>query len=179
MGRPRKNESEEFFIGDNSKIKHSFSKVKVPFFNKVTLRVEIGKDKSGKSLYATTEQIMHESQKTEYEVINSEPLTISISDICPDCKKPGIPKIERKSNKYDYHARAGSALFDKPTHKVQVDRQDEYRLTYDHKVKDKLHKCVIAKFDQNQFLFRSNSQKINELQEHFFPQCIQWLKKLP
>jgi len=178
MGRPRENKSEEFSIVNNV-VKHSFSKVKVPFFHKVTCKVEISKDNSGQPIYATTEKIINKSQEKDFDVINSEPFTIALADLCPNCHTLGIPKVDRKSNQYDYHARAISPLFRKEgEHKTKVNRADEYRLVYDHKVDGKLHKCIIATFDSDNFLFKNNSNKINELHKHFFPYCAEWINKI-
>jgi len=178
MGRNRKNKSEEFHIANNQ-AKHSFSKVKVPFFQIVTIKVKISEDKNAQPIYGTTEKIIHESQKTDFDVINSEQLTIALSNLCPDCHKLGIPKIERKSNQYDYHARAISPLVRKEgEHKTKVNRADEYRLTFDHTIDGKLHKCIIATFDQNNFLFKPNSNKINELHKTYFPHCADWINKI-
>ena len=104
---------------------------------------------------------------------------MALSDACPDCRIIGIPKIEKKSNKYDYHARAISPLVrQKEEHKTRVNRADEYRLTYDHKVDGKLHKCVVATIDQDTFLLKQNSEKINKLHKHYFPYCAEMINKI-
>ena len=88
-------------------------------------------------------------------------------------------KIEKRSNKYDYHVRSGSPYFREPgTEKTPVNRPDEYFLTYDHKINGKLKKCKIAPFDKNHMLFKLTPNKINELHKHFFPYCAEWMKNL-
>ena len=178
MGRPRKNKTEDFFVANNHKEKHGLSHVLVPFFYKITCKVQIGNNDKGEPIYGTTGQTIHESQKKDFDVIHSEQLTIPLPDLCPECRMLGIPKIDKKSNRFDYHARAVSPYSTRPAHKIPVNRSDDYRLTYDHKVDDKLQKCIIATFDSTSFLFKPNSNKINELHKHFFPYCAKWMEKL-
>ncbi len=190
MGRHRKNKSEEFFIANNYEVKHNLSHVKIPFFLKVIYKVKISEDNNGKPIYGTTDQIVRylhytkdeitkKFQEKGMEVINFEKVTIPFPDLCPQCRTSGIPKIEKKSNKYDYHLRAGSPYFrESGTQRTEVNRPDEYWLTYDHKINGKLKKCKIAKFDKNHMLFKHTPNKINELHKHFFPYCAEWMKKL-
>jgi len=190
MGRNRKNKSEEFFISNNFEIKHNLSQVKIPFWVNVTYKVKVSEDNDGKPIYGTTDQIVRylhytkdeitkKFQEKGFEVINFEQVTVPFPDLCPQCRKIGIPKIEKYSNKYDYHPRRGSPMFRKSgTEKTEVNRPDQYYLTYDHKINGKLKKCKIAKFDINHMLFINAPNKINEIHKHFFPYCVEWMKKL-
>jgi len=190
MGRNRKNKSEEFFTSNNFEIKHNLSQVKIPFWVNVTYKVKVSEDNDGKPIYGTTDQIVRylhytkdeitkKFQEKGFEVINFEQVTVPFPDLCPQCRKIGIPKIEKYSNKYDYHPRRGSPMFRKSgTEKTEVNRPDQYYLTYDHKINGKLKKCKIAKFDINHMLFINAPNKINEIHKHFFPYCVEWMKKL-
>ncbi len=190
MGRHRKNKSEEFFIANNYEVKHNLSHVKIPFFLKVIYKVKISEDNNGKPIYGTTDQIVRYLHYTKDEItkkfqekglkiINFEQVTVPFPDLCPQCRRIGIPKIEKYSNKYDYHPRRGSPMFrESGTQKTKVNRPDQYYLTYDHKINGKLEKCKIAEFDKNHMLFKLTSNKINEIHKHFFPYCAEWMKKL-
>jgi len=184
MGRHRKNKSEEFFIANNYEVKHNLSHVEIPFFLKVIYKVKISEDNNRKPIYGTTDQIVRYLDYTKDEitkkfqekgikVINFESVTIPFPDLCPQCHRTGIPKIEKKSNKIDYHYNVTQ-----DSHKIVVNRPDEYWLTYDHKINGKLKKCKIAKFDKNHMLFKHSPSKINEIHKHFFPYCAEWMKKL-
>ena len=188
MGRHRKNKTEKITIAHNP-VEHNISHLKIPFFLKVTYKEKISEDNNGKPLYGTSDEIVRYShftkdeitkqfQEKSLEVINFEEVTIRFPDMCPQCHTLGIPKIEKKSNKYDYHIRSGYG-FHKPlgTSKTEVNRHDEYWLTYDHKINDELKKCRIAKFDKNHMLFITSKNKINELHKHFFPYFIEEMKK--
>jgi len=186
MGRYRKNKSEEFII-DNSETKHPLSEIKIPFWLKATYK----EMKDGKPIYAgttdqpvrylhyTKDEIIKHFQKKGLEIISFEEIVMPITDLCEKCHNIGIPKIEKYSNKYDYKPRRASPYFRKEgTQKTEVNRPDEYYLTYDHKIDGKLKKCKIAKFDKNHMLFINSSNRIIELHKHFFPYCAEWMKKL-
>ncbi len=180
MARPFKNSCEEITISSIKDRKFGLWQVKTPFFTKVTFKDKIGKDYDGKSIYGTGWEIVNKpiSKKDEIikkflekgmKVINIEEYCIPFLDICPLCgHNTGIPKIEKKSNKFDYHFRVI-----KDTHKTKTERHDEYRLIYQHKN----NKCVIIQFDKNHFLFKKNPKKNIELEKHFFPMCLEWVEK--
>lgn len=186
MGRHTKNDSEESSIAWIKNSEFKLFKVKTPFFSKVTFKIVVGIDKKGKEYHATSDEIVKHSisEKNKIikefrdkgmEVINIEENAIKFPDICEKCHRKGIPKIEKKSNKYDYHSRVLHTFTEDSKHKIEVNRPDEHWLTYDHNKKPK--KCRIAKFDKNHFLFK-NPNRLNELHKHFFPYCIKWMKKL-
>ena len=189
MGRKRVNNSEEFTLGDNPKI-NNLTYLKIPFFKKVTFKEKISEDNNGKAIFGTGEQIVRYSKSTKekitkqfqeksLDVINFEDVTVRIPELCPQCRKLGISKIEKKSNKYDYHSRSGSSLFkDSQKPRKETKRQDEYWLTYDHKTNGKLKKCRIAKFNKTNMTFVNSKNKINELHKHFFPYFLEQLKKI-
>jgi len=185
MARPRKDKFEETSIGFEKGTEHELVYVSTPFFVKVTYKVKISEYNNGKPIYGTTDVILKKSISDEKEikkefrkkgkkVIKIEAHTIPMPNICEKCHKKGMPRIERKSNKWDYHARAGSPFFRKEKERTEVKRRDEYWLIYDH---GKGKKCRIAQFDKNHFLFKPSKNKINELHKHFFPFYLEWLKK--
>ena len=185
MARPRKDRFEETSIGFKKETEHEIVYVSVPFFVKVTYKVKVSEDKDGIILCGTTETILKKSISDEKEikkefrekgkkVVKIEENTIPFPNICEKCHKKGIPRIERKSNKFDYHSRTPDTLTEPPKHKIETKRRDEYWLIYDH---GKSKKCRIAQFDKNHFLFKLSKNKINELHKHFFPYYLEWLKK--
>jgi len=186
MARPRKDKFEETSIGFEKGTEHELVYVSTQFFVKVTYKEKIGEYNDGKPIYGTTDVILKKSISDEKEikkefrekgkkVIKIEENTIPFPNICEKCHKKGIPRIERKSNKWDYHARMISPITEEPKHKIETKRRDEYWLIYDHRTESK--KCRIAQFDKNHFLFKSSKNKINELHKHFFPFYLEWLKK--
>ena len=181
MTRPRKDKFEETSIRFEKETEHELVYVSTPFFVKVTYKEKIGEYNDGKQIYGTTETILKRSISDEKEikkefrekgknVIKIEEHAIPFPNICEKCHTKGIPRIERKSNKIDYHYRVESE-----SHKNKTNRREEYWLIYDHRKESK--KCRIAQFDKNHFLFKLPKNKISELHKHFFPFYLGWLKK--
>jgi len=176
--RPRKDKFEETSIGFRKGTEHELVYVSSPSFSKVTFKTKISEYLDGKPVYGTSDQIirsLHTStdiikklfREKNAEVIKIEKSTISMSNICEKCHERGIPRIEKKSNKIDYHARAGRG------HRFETNRLDEYWLIYDHKTK----KCRIAQYDINHNLFKTSKNRIKKLYKHFFPFYLEWLKR--
>jgi len=176
MGRNRKNKFDECSIRFETGTEFERNHVKVPFFTNVTYKTPITKDKQ---YYGTTTVLIKKdiSEKDEIikafekdgnnEVLNVEPFTIQFSDLCPVCNRKGVPKVEPKNNKFDYHYRSGTN-----THKTFVNRPDEYWLCYDHETKPK--KCRVAKWDKNHFAFTKKGKIYTKLRKYFFPKYIEW-----
>ena len=186
MGRPFKNNCEEIYIGSIRDRKFGLWQVKTPFYTKVTFKEKLGKYNDGKPIYGTGWEIKNKSisKKDEIikeflekgkEVINIEEFCIPFLDICPLCgHNKGTPKIEKKSNKYDYYLKAGSPLPEESRRqKNEVNRPDEYRLIYKHKN----YTCILSQFDKNNFLFKKNPKRNIELEKQFFPMCLEWVEK--
>ena len=179
MGRKRKNEFEESSIRFESGMEFQLNHVKVPFWVNITYKEKIGEYNDGKSIYGTTTimnkrdisekyEIIKELQKDGYrEVLNVEEYTIRFSDLCPNCNRKGIPKVERKSNIIDYHTRAETGSHNNPTN-----RPDEYWLCYDHK--EKPYKWRVAKWDKDRFTFIKYNKVYNKLRKYIFPHYIGW-----
>ena len=185
MGRYRKNKFEEASIRFEAGTEFELNQVKTPFWVNVTYKEPISEDKNGKKLYGTTtvlikkdisekDEIFKAFQKDGKKVINIEEFTFRFADLCPNCNRKGVPKIERKSNKFDYHTRAIAPLTELPKHKVTTNRPDEYWLTFDHETKPK--KCRIAQWDKNHFLFKKKGKAYTELLKYTIPYYVAWQK---
>jgi len=183
MGRNRKNKFEETSIRFEKGTEFELNQVKVPFWVNVTYKDPIGKYNDGKIIYGTATEIVKKDisekdeiikavQKEGRIVLNVEEFTIRFSDLCPNCNRKGIPKVERKSNKFDYHAREINPFTEEPKHKVPTNRPDEYWLCYDHETKPK--KCRIAQWDKNNFLFKKNGKAYTELLKYMMPHYVEW-----
>jgi len=186
MARPRKDKFEETSIGFEKGTEHEIVHVSIPFWVNVTFKTPVGKGENGKIYYGTHSEVWKESafdekvnkkefQKKGMKVIKIEDATTRLPNICEKCHKKGIPRIERKSNRIDYHARAIDPLTESPNHNVKTNRRDEYWLIYDHKTESK--KCRVAQFDKNHFLFKQSHNRTNRLDKHFFPHYLEWIKK--
>jgi len=177
--RPRKDKFEETSIGFEKGTEHELVYVSNPSFSKITYKVKVSEDLNGKALYGISDQTIRTLHYTDDEVkklfrekdmivTKIEKATIPLPNICEKCHEKGTPRIERKSNKKDYHYRSKT-----DSSKTETNRPDEYWLIYDHKPK----KCRIAQFDKNHFLFKNSKNRIIELHKHFFPFYLEWLKK--
>ena len=185
MARPRKDKFVETTINFEEGTEFELVDVSVPSYVKKTYKIRTSEDTNGKPLYATTEiiikksisdkQIKKEFQEKDMTVIKTEEATIRFRNFCEKCQRNGTPIIERKSNKYDYHAREIDPLTEEPKHRIETNRPDDYWLIYYHKTAPK--KCRIMQFDINNFVFKSSKNNIREIYKHIFPQCIEWAKK--
>ncbi len=178
MGRNRKNKFEETSIRFEKGTEFELNQVKVPFWVNVTYKDPIGKNNDGKIIYGTATEIVKKDisekdeiikavQKEGRIVLNVEEFTIRFSDLCPNCNRKGIPKVERKSNKTDYHYRVKTRSI-----KTEISRPDEYWLCYDHETKPK--KCRIAQWDKNHFLFKKNGRVYTGLMKYMMPYYVEW-----
>ncbi len=181
-GRPRKNESNLCISIDNKhegSETYQVSKVKLPFYNKVIYKVKCSEDNDGNNLYAEAETYCNNFQHTKeeitkviekqsflgvnYKVVRFEPMEIRMKDECPNCHQLGIPKIDRKSNKKDYHARRDGIS------SVFTDRPDEYRLVYDHKTEQGVVKHVISTLDKIIIDFKKRGKSHAKTKANIFP----------
>ena len=189
-GRPRKNESFISASIDNyheGSEEYQVSKVKLPNYNKVIYKVKCSKDNNGKNLFAeeethcnnfqhTKEEVTKDIEKrsflgVNYKVIRFEPMEIPIKDECPTCHKIGIPKIDRKSNKIDYHVYSGG----KSNH--LTGRSDDYRLVYDHKIGKKTVKHVISTLDKVMLNFNKRGKTHIKTKANIFPFYLKAFQK--
>ena len=176
MARPRKDKFKEIRI-ESTQEELEVVDVSVPSFVKVTYKVKISEYNNGKPIYGITDHIfrsLHQTndeitkllQEKGMEVIKIENATIPLPNICEKCHEKGMPRIDKKPNKWDYHARTISPLTESPNHKVPTNRPDEHWLVYVHKTKPN---CRIAQFDKNHFLFIEPKRRKSNLRNHFYP----------
>ena len=150
---------------DNSKI-YEITKVKIPYFFKVTIRVTAGiytsgKNK-GKTIYATTDyQPCKKPFPKEWDIAEYKPIEIQFLNKCPKCSKEGRPRIYEKNNDDYTH-------YNKPNR-----REEEYRLIYNHKQEDgKVKQCIIAKFDKEHGIFTKTGKISKRVEDYIFPNYL-------
>lgn len=169
--RPRKDEFEEVSYAFRKGTEHELVQVSVPFWLNATIMDKYCCGTTTQLVryqyYSKDEIRKHLKEKFEFKVIKFEKATIKFPNICAKCHDKGIPRIEKKSNKIDYHERAGRG------HRFETNRSDEYWLVYDHQPK----KCRIARFDKNHFLFINPKNKMIQLHKHFFPFYLEMFAK--
>ena len=186
MGRNRKNESEESSIGSKPGTEFEVNQVKMPFWVNVTYQDKISEDNDGEPIYGTAEVlvkkdisekelIIKDFEKEGYKEISVKEFTVPFADLCPKCDRKGIPKIERKSNKFDYHARELAPLTEDSKHKTPTNRPDEFWLCYDHK--EKPTKCRVTKFDKNHLTFTNKGKVNHDIQKYILPYYVEWKQK--
>ena len=174
--RKRKDKFEEVSYRFEKGTEHELVQVSAPFWLNATIIDKFGCGTTTqlvRYLHYTKDEIRkHLKEKLEFKVIKFEEATIKFPNICAKCNEKGIPRIERKSNTIDYHARVST---DSETghHITPTNRPDEYWLVYDHQPK----KCRIARFDKNHFLFLTPKNKMIQLHKHFFPFYLEMFKK--
>ena len=153
---------------DNSKeqVDQYVTKVKLPFYVRVTIRENIAQDKGGTPHYATYEIIRKKpfygdlKEESLDNIVEIKPVELVFTNTCPQCGKEGRPRINEKNNK-DY------------THyKSDYDRE-EYRLMYNHKQEDgKVTICVIASFDKAHGIFTEKNWLSKRAHDCIFPNYL-------
>ncbi len=170
MGRPFKNETDDFF-GNDGIIRDKLITIELPKFNKITYQVKVGVDDDGKTHYATTDYVSNLPTPKDMEVIESKPHTMKLRDTCPNCHKQGRPRMARRPNNIDYHVRSHNVQ-----EKFQTNRPDDFTLTYSHKIDGKVKKCTIGKLDKNHLNIIKNGKVHEKLKKHIFPYFIKSMK---
>ena len=164
MARKYRNESYLSVSIDNQHDKqreHYISKVKIPYFFKVTLRENINADKKGKPIWGDYDIISKEPFPKEWDIVKNEPVEITFLNKCPKCGKEGRPRMDKK-NSDDY------THYNRPSN-----REEEYRLVYNHKTEDgKIKQCIIAKFDEKNGIFNKTGKISNRVTDYIFPNYL-------
>ena len=115
-------------------------------------------------------KIITEFENAGHKVLKIEPQTQKLTDLCPQCNRRGIPKIERVDTK-DRRRRVWRNKEEKPLPK----KPNEYWLTYDHKTKPK--KCRIQQFiHAPNPLYKKNMKKQINIKKYFFPHVLEKLQ---
>ena len=181
--RPLKDKFEEFSIDFTEESKFKVTHVSIPSWVKITYKTPISEAKNGRKIYGTTDIILRptnekelkkEFKKNNMTIIKREKATVQFQNFCKKCERKGIPRLEKKSNIIDYHARARPQFEELPKYRTLVDRPDEYWLIYYHKTPPT--KCRIVKFDINDYAFKSK-KNLQELYKHIFPISLGYEKK--
>jgi len=145
---------------------HNISKVKIPYFFKVSVQDKIGEYTSGKNkgnpIMGTQDfQPIKEPFPKEWDIVKYEPVEIVFLNKCPKCGKEGRPRIYKKNNEDYTH-------YNKPNR-----REEEYRLIYNHKQEDKTVKpCIVARFNQKDGIFTETGKVSNKVVDYVFPNYI-------
>jgi len=168
MARKYRNESYRSVSIDNQHDKqreHNISKVKIPYFFKVSVLDKIGEytsgKKSGKPILATEERISKEPFPKEWDIVKIEPVEIKFLNKCPKCGKEGRPRVDKKNNNDYTH-------YNRPSN-----REEEYRLIYNHKGEDKkVRPCIIAKFDGEHGVFTKTGKISKRVTDYIFPNYL-------
>lgn len=169
MGRKYTNKSEDFFI-NNSSNKTTLTHMKLPFFKKITFKENINADKKGIPIFAEGSFITNKPIPKNIQVVKIEDVTSRFYNECPNCHRLGHPRIDRKTNNWNYHYQANNNSIKNPSN-----RPDEYWLCYDHKTKP--IKCRVAKFDKNDGILTKKGQIFTKIIDYIFPYCVKPLKR--
>ena len=153
----RKNENETFLSSsiDNAHDEqqdHNVTKMKIPNFFNVTLRVNIGTHTSGKDtgepVTADFDIISKEPFPKDWNIVEIKSLTLMFTNTCPKCGQQGIPRINRKNTKDYTHYRN------------HPQGKEVHRLSYWHKVEGaKAKACYIASFNMNEIIDTRKGEK--------------------
>ncbi len=139
---------------------HNITKVKVPYFFTVSIRVKIGYYKNGKPIYATQDVVSKEPFPKEWDIAQTKPVEIIFLNKCPKCGKEGRPRVNKKDNTVHTH------------YESSYDRE-EYRLIYNHKQEDKKVKsCIIARFDKEHGIFTKTGKISKRVEDYIFPNYL-------
>jgi len=164
MARKYRNESYLSVSIDNQHDKqreHNISKVKVPYFFKVTIRENINADKKGKPIWGDYDIISKEPFPKELNIVNSKPVEITFLNKCPKCDKEGRPRVDKKNVEHYDHPRYASTM------------GEQYRLIYNHKDEDgKIKQCIIAKFDEEHGIFTKTGKISKRVTDYIFPNYL-------
>ena len=167
VARKYRNESIVAYNSDGQLEKsreHDITKVKIPYFFRVTVRTSVGLTINGKYDVhsATTDyQPVKEPFPKEWDIVEVNPVEITFLNKCPKCGKAGRPRIDKK-NKGNYHYP-----------RYDSNQEEEYRLIYNHKGEGKKVKpCIIAKFDVKYGIFDKTGKISTEVKDYIFPNYL-------
>jgi len=143
----------------------NITKVKMPFYFRVTIRDQIGIDNDGKPIYGTYEIIRKKPfyglLKDDPNIVATTPVEIVFTNKCGKCGKDGRPRIEQKNVEHYSHP------------KYPTNTKETYRLIYNHKQEDKtVTKCVIANFDKAHGIFTENDWLSKRAHDCIFPNYL-------
>ena len=179
MGRKPKNSFIEGTIAFKKGTEHKVYDVKLPSSVMVTYKIPISAKLDGSPIYGEStmfvykpisekKMIQKEIEKQGMKVIKIEPQIVKLTDLCPQCGRRGIPKIERKDTT-DNRTRT----WKNKEEKSRTKRSDEFWLSYDHKTFPK--KCrIVQAGNYPQPGFKKNERKNIDMRKYYFP----WVTKI-
>jgi disulfide oxidoreductase YuzD len=154
---------------DNSEeqVDQYVTKVKMPFYFKVTIRENISQDKDGTPHYTTYDIIRKKpfygdlKEESIDNIVEIKRVEIVFTNTCPQCGKEGRPRIDKKNTThYNYP-------------KYDDNTKEIYHLIYNHKQEDKtVTKCVIANFDKAHGIFTENDWLSKRAHDCIFPNYL-------
>lgn len=116
--------------------------IKIPFPVNLRIKPE-GKNVGSTSLvynipryYSEKDQIIMEGKAVGMNVLDVEQLSFTITDLCPKCKRRGIPSIQFKNTDSKYYTTAKN--FDKSRNSHVFKGKKKYWLVFSHKSTPKL-----------------------------------------
>jgi len=180
LGRKPKNQFTEHDIANIQDSQFKLFDVKLPFAVKVTYDELLNNDQENPITGTASEiiyksiseknEIILECEKLGFTIISVEPWSVKFTDICPDCRKPGVPRVEVK-NTIDKRHRTWK--YEEPHYLPK--RENEYWLVYYHKSsrsKCRIQQCIATPHPA----FKHNSRKQIDIEKYFFPYCLEWMK---
>ena len=181
MGRKPKNLYSVHNIANIQDSQFKLFEVKLPFAVEVTYEVVLNSDQKN-PITGRTSEIIYKPisdvndiflilKKLGYKLRDIEPWTVKLTDICPDCQKNGVPRVEVK-NTIDKRHRTWK--YEEP-HELPT-RDNEYWLVYYHKSsrsKCRIQQCIATPHPA----FKNNLRKQIDIEKYFFPRCLGWMKR--
>jgi len=184
VGRKPSSRYEDASIGFMEGSKFRLFDVDLPFGVKVTFQQSCGENIDGTKIYGTSEEILLDDISNKKTIIDHyekngcidvkvEKWATRFSDICPVCKKSGIPRIEHKNN---IDNRLRNWKFKEERKEPLPEKKKEYWLVYYHKKTHK--KCRVFKFIKHpRPAFKNNAKHNITIQKYMYPYCLEWMEK--
>ena len=181
MGRKTANQFMEGTIASEKGTEHKVYDVKLPNSVKVTYKIKVSAKLDGTPIFGETEmylprpvsektKIHEELKKNGINVVKIEPQIVKLSDLCPNCHRRGIPRIEKKDTT-DKRRRSWKNKDEKPITK----RPNEQWLIYVHKTKP--NKCRIQQAVNAPYAgFKKNLRKDIDMRKYYYPWVTEILK---
>ena len=146
-------------------IDQNLTKVQIPYYYRVSVRVYAGVYTSGpdegKPIYATQDIISKEPFPKEWDITETKPVTITLTNNCGKCGKDGRPTMQKKGKENYHHP------------KYTSNQKEEFRLIYNHKQLDSTVKqCVIASFDKADGVFTEKGKLSEKAHKLIFPNFL-------
>jgi len=180
MGRKPSNKFQETTIAFKKGTEFRLFDVKLPNSVIVTYQVQVSAKKDGTPIFGTTttnvnlpisekKKITKLFKDKGYRVIKIELQVMQVPEICPTCKKKGVPKIEKK-NATDKRYRNWKFR----ENITKEPRPHEYWLVFVHNSRSK---CRISRFLPQPYpSWRSQTDSKYPYTKFMFPYNSAWLK---